>query len=789
MLAGALLVGDSVRASLRDLVLQRLGHTDDVVVSANFFREALAEAIARPSGFRGRGSGRWRRWSWCRASSPIRRAGGAPARCSSTASTIASGASTTRRRSRRSRDREALRQPRAGARDRRRGRSRHPRPRAAAVRHPARLAARPEGRRRPHDAPDGARGAAGVAPRRVLARPAAGRRARRVRAAGPPAGRSSRSARASTRCSSGVPPSQATLPATARRDRASSRERGDARGRRHHADGGRRWPHDRRGLDRRPPRAAGTSRRSSRPWAAGGIRGQPVFTYLANTLRAGDREIPYSLVTATNLDRLAIARGRHRRTRRRPDRPIVLTEWAARDLQVAPGDRVCARVLPLGRRRPARHALGGLPRRRHRADRRRRPRSGADVPRHQRLAVARGLGSAVSDRSLAHPPGRRAVLGRVSHHAEGVRRLEAGQRSLALALRRADVDPRRRPPMPLRRCASRRRWPPGCATRSIRSRWAWPSGTCGRRACPRRAAPPTSASTSSTSASSWSSRRCCSSSLFFKLGIEQRAREVGLLRAVGFDAAAVRRLFLGEGAVLAGARQRAGRARRRRLCVADHDRRCGTWWVDAVGTTALVAARVARRRCSLGRAGGMLAAVVCIWWTLRGLRRVSERSLLAGQVSLADDGRPTAARRNARLAAAIALAAVGAGLVAGAAAGVVPTGRRVLRRRRRRCWRRCLCLFAWALRRHPAPCRRGPRLAAGVAARHPQRDVPARAQRAVGGRHRLGDVHPDRRGRVPPRRRARDGRPAIRDRRLPGVRRDRCCRWPTIPTRERGAIR
>jgi len=46
VLAGALLVGDSVRASLRDLVLQRLGHTDDVVVSANFFREALAGAVS-----------------------------------------------------------------------------------------------------------------------------------------------------------------------------------------------------------------------------------------------------------------------------------------------------------------------------------------------------------------------------------------------------------------------------------------------------------------------------------------------------------------------------------------------------------------------------------------------------------------------------------------------------------------------------------------------------------------------------------------------------------------------
>ncbi|MCA1573632.1 MAG: ABC transporter permease, partial [Acidobacteria bacterium] len=45
VLAGALLVGDSVRGSLRDLFLQRLGNTDHVVTSAGFFREQLAADI------------------------------------------------------------------------------------------------------------------------------------------------------------------------------------------------------------------------------------------------------------------------------------------------------------------------------------------------------------------------------------------------------------------------------------------------------------------------------------------------------------------------------------------------------------------------------------------------------------------------------------------------------------------------------------------------------------------------------------------------------------------------
>ncbi|HYY56200.1 MAG TPA: FtsX-like permease family protein, partial [Pyrinomonadaceae bacterium] len=45
VLTGALLVGDSVRASLRDLFLLRLGRTDHVVSAAGFFRERLADDI------------------------------------------------------------------------------------------------------------------------------------------------------------------------------------------------------------------------------------------------------------------------------------------------------------------------------------------------------------------------------------------------------------------------------------------------------------------------------------------------------------------------------------------------------------------------------------------------------------------------------------------------------------------------------------------------------------------------------------------------------------------------
>ncbi|HUJ24299.1 MAG TPA: hypothetical protein VLX58_22340, partial [Bryobacteraceae bacterium] len=51
VLAGALVVGDSVRASLRGLVLNRLGNADTVISAANFFREDLAGDLARGGRF------------------------------------------------------------------------------------------------------------------------------------------------------------------------------------------------------------------------------------------------------------------------------------------------------------------------------------------------------------------------------------------------------------------------------------------------------------------------------------------------------------------------------------------------------------------------------------------------------------------------------------------------------------------------------------------------------------------------------------------------------------------
>jgi ABC-type lipoprotein release transport system permease subunit len=118
--------------------------------------------------------------------------------------------------------------------------------------------------------------------------------------------------------------------------------------------------------------------------------------------------------------------------------------------------------------------------------------------------------------------------------------------------------------------------------------------------------------------------------LFFKLGIEQRVREVGLLRAVGFGPARVRWLFLQEGVLLAaigsilGVIGAIGYAWLMMFGLR-------SWWVDAVGTTALTL-HVSPASLIGGALGGIVAAVGCIWWTLRALGRISERSLLMGTI-------------------------------------------------------------------------------------------------------------------------------------------------------------
>ena len=152
--------------------------------------------------------------------------------------------------------------------------------------------------------------------------------------------------------------------------------------------------------------------------------------------------------------------------------------------------------------------------------------------------------------------------------------------------------------------------------------------------------------------------------LFFAVGLEQRTQEIGLLAAVGFSPGAIRRSFISEGAVLAGIGALIGA-----IAAVGYGAAImyglRTWWVGAVGTTEL-ALHVAPEWLALGVIGALLAGLAAIWLGVRAMTRRSARSLLKGDTE-PQTKRPAIVTK---IAAAVLIAA-GVGLLLAAAAGAI----------------------------------------------------------------------------------------------------------------------
>ncbi len=116
--------------------------------------------------------------------------------------------------------------------------------------------------------------------------------------------------------------------------------------------------------------------------------------------------------------------------------------------------------------------------------------------------------------------------------------------------------------------------------------------------------------------------------LFFKLGIEQRTKEIGVLRSLGFSALKIRTIFLLEGAVLAtaGAATGAAAALAYGALILLGLR---TWWFDAVGTK-LLSLHASLPTLGTAFAAGVIAGLASVAWTLRGLEPETPRRLLQG---------------------------------------------------------------------------------------------------------------------------------------------------------------
>lgn len=144
--------------------------------------------------------------------------------------------------------------------------------------------------------------------------------------------------------------------------------------------------------------------------------------------------------------------------------------------------------------------------------------------------------------------------------------------------------------------------------------------------------------------------------LLFRLTIEARLSEMGLLAAVGLTAAQVRRLWSAEGLLIAAVGAVAGLA----LGVAYAALMLwglNTWWVTAVSTP-FVRLYITPTSLAIGLASSVIACGLAILWSLRQFLRLPPRQLLAG------DAQAPVTRRAASPVAMICAAAALAGAVA-----------------------------------------------------------------------------------------------------------------------------
>jgi ABC-type lipoprotein release transport system permease subunit len=119
--------------------------------------------------------------------------------------------------------------------------------------------------------------------------------------------------------------------------------------------------------------------------------------------------------------------------------------------------------------------------------------------------------------------------------------------------------------------------------------------------------------------------------LVFRLGVERRARQVGLLLALGLSRTFVRWLFITEGVIVAVSGSLVGLAGAIGygwLVMAG----LRTGWFAAVGSS-LLRLHVTLESLVIGAGAGLALAALAIVLALRGLTRLSPRALLAGSVT------------------------------------------------------------------------------------------------------------------------------------------------------------
>ncbi|HUQ69026.1 MAG TPA: FtsX-like permease family protein, partial [Planctomycetaceae bacterium] len=156
--------------------------------------------------------------------------------------------------------------------------------------------------------------------------------------------------------------------------------------------------------------------------------------------------------------------------------------------------------------------------------------------------------------------------------------------------------------------------------------------------------------------------------LLFRLAVEQRVRQWGLLAAVGLSPREIAWLMLGEGALLVllgGVLGGFAAVEYAQLMLYG----LKTWWIGAIGTRFLIL-DVKPLSVAIGVVAAALTSLIAVAWGLWQLRGVSLREQLPGVSECDDDGRPRSSR-GVRYRAIGSLAAALA-MIVGVMTGLIP---------------------------------------------------------------------------------------------------------------------
>ncbi len=371
---------------------------------------------------------------------------------------------------------------------------------------------------------------------------------------------------------------------------------------------------------------------------------QPVYTYLANTIALGTKDIPYSTIAALDMvDRPTLGpfvTPEGTKIERIADDEIVLSKWAADDLQAKPGDAIrIAYFEPESTHGDVREAETTL-----------KLRAVADLKSENDPLISSELTPELvgvtdqlkmNDWDPPFPYEARRIRKTDEDYWDRYRATPKGFVSAATGRRLwssrfGDVTSLRIAPQP------------GSTVEKLAAEFHPNPAALGFEFQPARLRA-IEASTGTTPFEGLFlgfsffiiAAAVMLTTLLFRLGVEQRAGEVGLMFAVGLPSRTVAGLLLREGAVVAVVGAALGLALGvgyAWLMLAG----LRTLWLDAV-TVPFLTLFVTVKSLVVGYVAGVAVSLGAIAWSLRALRRLSVRRLLSGQAAESDLGPSTTA--------------------------------------------------------------------------------------------------------------------------------------------------